>query len=216
MIVRERLSTDVHQELLGRIIRGELSPGLRVRDSELAEELGVSRTPVREALLRLEREGFVTSQKHLGFSVKTLQQSEICELYPLVRILECAALDMAPLPSQAQFRRLGELGSALKEKCEDPLRRIELDSAWHGTIVENSGNRQLGRILAELKRLLMRYEYAFMRDDSLVSESALEHEAIADSLARGDKARASSLLAAHWDRCTAATLADFVARSCAS
>ena len=216
MIVRERLSADVHQELQHRIIRGQLSPGLRIKDSELAEELGVSRTPIREALLRLEREGFVTSQKHLGFSVKELKESEICEIYPLISILECAALEMAPPPSPAKLARLRELGAALKEEGGDPLRRIEIDSAWHEAIVEGSGNQQLTRVLAELKRLLSRYEYAFMDNEGLVSESIREHEAIAEALARGDKACASSLLSAHWERCTAATLADFLQRRCQS
>jgi len=72
MITRERLSADVHEELLGQIVRGLFAPGQRLKDTELAERLGVSRTPVREALLRLEREGFISSQKHLGFSVKEL------------------------------------------------------------------------------------------------------------------------------------------------
>ena len=70
MIVRERMSVDIHQEILRDIIKGHYAPGQRLRDAELAESLGVSRTPVREALLRLEREGFISAQKHLGFSVK--------------------------------------------------------------------------------------------------------------------------------------------------
>jgi DNA-binding GntR family transcriptional regulator len=210
MIVRERLSADVHQDLLKRIIRGDIPPGRKIRDSELAEELGVSRTPVREALLRLEREGFITAQKHFGFSVKKLQESEIHEVYPLVRILECAALEMAPLPSPAKLRQLGALARSLKQEGDDPLRRIEIDSAWHEAIVEGAGNQKLVRLLSELKRILLRYEYAFMRDDSLVSESVVEHEAIAEALSRGEKEAAVRLLAAHWERCTAETLADFV------
>jgi DNA-binding GntR family transcriptional regulator len=93
MISRERLSADVHQELLGQIVRGLFAPGQKLKDTELAEQLGVSRTPVREALLRLEREGFLSAQKHLGFSIKGLQESEILEVYPLVKLLECSALD---------------------------------------------------------------------------------------------------------------------------
>ncbi len=140
MITRERLSADVHQELLNRIIRGEIAPGQRLRDSELAEELGVSRTPIREALLRLEREGFIVSQKHLGFTVKRLQESEIHEVYPLISILECAALDSAPLPGSAKIKELKELERSLKLEGSDPLRRIELDSCWHEALVEGSGN----------------------------------------------------------------------------
>jgi DNA-binding GntR family transcriptional regulator len=206
MITRERLSTDVHQEVLNRIIRGEIAPGKRLKDAELAEDLGVSRTPIREALLRLEREGFLSSQKHLGFSVKRLQESEIHEVYPLVRLLECSALDSAPLPCVDKIKKLTDLGFSLKLEGSDPLRRIELDSSWHEALIEDNGNRHLMRVLFDLKRLLLRYEYAFMRDDALVSESVEEHNAILSSMERGDRREAVRLLGAHWDRCTKATL----------
>ena len=197
--------------MLNRIIRGEIAPGKRLRDSDLAEELGVSRTPIREALLRLEREGFIVAQKHLGFSVKRLQESEIHEVYPLIRLLECAALEAAPLPCPSKIRELNEAGRALKLEGADPLRRIELDSAWHEILVEGSGNQHLRRILSDLKRILLRYEYAFMRDENLVSESVAEHAAIALSLKQGDRAEAVRRLGAHWDRCTQVTLKDFLA-----
>ena len=206
MITRERLSADVHQELLNQIIRGDIAPGSRLKDAELAEELGVSRTPIREALLRLEREGFISSQKHLGFSVKRLLESEIHEVYPLVSLLECCALDSSPLPRADKIKKLADLGSSLKDEGSDPLRRIELDSAWHEALIEDSGNRHLMRVLSDLKRLVSRYEYAFMRDDALVSESVAEHDAIARSVERGDRRAAVRLLGAHWERCTEATL----------
>lgn len=209
MITRERLSADVHEELLGQIVKGLFAPGQRLKDTELAERLGVSRTPVREALLRLEREGFISSQKHLGFSVKELQESEILEVYPLVRLLECSALDSAALPCAAKIKKLNEIAQALEEEGSDPLRRIELDSAWHEALIEDYGNRHLMRILADLKRILLRYEYAFMQDDELVAESAAEHDAIALSLKDGDRRKAVRLLAAHWKRCSEATLSDF-------
>jgi len=211
MITRQRLSSDVHQEVLNRIIRGEIAPGARLKDSELAEELGVSRTPIREALLRLEREGFLTSQKHLGFSVKRLMELEIREVYPLIRLLECSALEASPRPSPEKLRELQEIGLAMKQDQADPLQRIELDSAWHAALLAESGNRHRTRILGDLKRILLRYEYAFMRDDRLVSESFAEHSAILQALERGDCHEALALLAAHWERCSAATLADFLA-----
>lgn len=216
MITRERLSADVHQELLTRIIRGEIESGQRLKDAELAEELGVSRTPIREALLRLEREGFISSQKHLGFSVKRLQESEIREVYPLVRLLECSALESSPLPCGDRIAELKELGTSLKLEGSDPLRRIELDSAWHKTLIEEGGNQHLLRILSDLKRILLRYEYTFMQDEKLVAESVAEHDAIARAMERGDRQEASRLLGAHWERCAAATLADFLANGAAS
>jgi DNA-binding GntR family transcriptional regulator len=217
MIARERLSADVHHDLIGRIIKGEIAQGQRLKDTELAEELGVSRTPVREALLRLEREGFITSQKHLGFTVKRLQESEIREVYPLVRLLECAALDAVPLPCPGKLGRLQELALALRDEEEaDPFRRIELDSSWHEILVGDSGNQHLLRILAELKRILYRYEYAFMTVDELVSRSAAEHDAIAACLDGQDREEAVRLLKAHWERCAEATLEVFAANGRAS
>lgn len=207
MIVRERLSADVHQELIQRIIKGEFIPGQRLKDTELAEELGVSRTPVREALLRLEREGFISSQKHLGFAVKRMQESEIQEVYPLVRLLECSALDAVPLPCPDKLSRLEELTSELKREEGDALGRIELDSFWHERLLEGSGNQHLFRILGDLKRILFRYEYSFMGDDDLVATSIAEHEAIAARLGSGERSEAVRLLREHWDRSRKATLA---------
>jgi DNA-binding GntR family transcriptional regulator len=211
MISRERLSSDVHQELLREIIQGRFSPGQRLKDAELAESLGVSRTPIREALLRLEREGFICAQQHMGFSVKELQESEIREVYPLVRLLECAALDESSGPVPDCLERLEALGRCIVEEGSDPLRRIELDSSWHEALIEGEANGHLKRILTELKRILFRYEYAFMQDDRLVSESAAEHARILAALRRSDRTRAVELLGAHWVRCAEATLADFLA-----
>ena len=211
MIARARLSSDVHQEVLNRIIRGEIAPGQRLKDTELAEELGVSRTPIREALLRLEREGFLSSQKHLGFSVKRLLELEIREVYPLVGLLECSALEAAPKPCPEKLRELRDIGIAMKQEGPDPMRRIELDSAWHEALLADSGNRHRLRILRDLKQLLLRYEYAFMRDEELVLESVAEHNAIALALEQGECRQALKLLGAHWERCSAATLADFLA-----
>jgi len=206
MVSRQRFSTDVHQELLVRIIRGEFVPGQRIRDTELAVELGVSRTPVREALLRLEREGFVSGQKHLGFSIKGLCESEIQEIYPLVQLLECSALDSIPIPCASRFDELEKLCPPPESLNADPLGRIELDSAWHRLLIEDNGNQHLLRVLADLKAILFRYEYAFMQKDELVVESLAEHRRIAQALSAGGRQKAASLLGEHWERCTRATL----------
>ncbi len=211
-INRQRLSSDVHKELLADIIKGEFAPGQRLKDSELAERLGVSRTPVREALLRLEREGFITAQKHLGFSVKHLRESEIREVYPLVSLLECHALKNAPLPSPEKIAALRGIGRSIREESDDPLARIELDSSWHKALVEETGNQHLLRVLAELKRIVFRYEYAFMQVAEFVNESLMEHEGVVAALEQGDRRKAVRLLGEHWERCTESTLSDFLAR----
>ncbi len=206
------LRADVHKELLGLILQGALPPGQRLRDTALAQQFGVSRTPVREALLRLEREGFISSQLHQGFSVKPLIESEIREVYPLVALLECSALEEIPDPSAKKIEQLHQLSEAMRQKGSDPLRRIERDEAWHRTLIAESGNQHLFRILDDLKRILFRYEFAFMQVTPWVKESLSEHRAIATHLDRGKRREAIRLLEAHWNRTMKSILSTFFAQ----
>lgn len=215
-ISRKPLRADVHKELLGLILQGALTPGQRLRDTELAQSLGVSRTPIREALLRLEREGFISSQLHQGFSVKPLSESEIRDVYPLVGLLECSALDEIPDPCPAKIQQLTELSEAMQQEGSDALRRIELDEAWHRALVAESGNQHLTRILDDLKRILFRYEYAFMQVSQWVTASTEEHRAIVDSLERGKRREAVRLLDTHWDRTMKAILSTVFAHGSTS
>lgn len=208
-ITRKPLRADVHKELLGLILQGTLTPGQRLRDTQFAQQLGVSRTPIREALLRLEREGFITSQLHQGFSVKPLIESEIREVYPLVGLLECSALDEISVPSAKKIEQLNQLSQAMQQEGSDALRRIELDEAWHKALVVESGNQHLTRILDDLKRILFRYEYAFMQVSQWVTESTQEHGAIVAALACGKRREAVRLLDTHWDRTMKAILSTF-------
>lgn len=208
-IARKPLRADVHKEILELILQGKVMPGQKLKDTELAQQLGVSRTPVREALLRLEREGFISSQLHQGFSVKPLSEAEIRDVYPLVGLLECSALNEIPDPSQPKLKRLAELSRAMHQEGSDPLRRIELDEAWHRALVAECGNQHLARILDDLKRILFRYEYAFMQVSQWVSASTEEHLAIAAALERGKRRDAVRLLDTHWDRTMKAILSTF-------
>jgi DNA-binding GntR family transcriptional regulator len=208
-ISRNPLRADVHKELLGLILQGTLTPGQRLRDTELAQQLGVSRTPIREALLRLEREGFISAQLHQGFSVKPLSESEIRDVYPLVSLLECSALNGIPSPTPRKLEQLEQLSRAMQDETPDALRRIELDEAWHRTLIAESGNQHLSRILDDLKHILFRYEYTFMQVSQWVTESLGEHRAIAASLEQGRRREAVRLLDAHWDRSMKSILSTF-------
>jgi DNA-binding GntR family transcriptional regulator len=211
-IFRKPLRADVHEELLGLILQGTLTPGQRLRDTDLAQRFGVSRTPVREALLRLEREGFVASRLHRGFSVKPLCESEIREVYPLVGLLECSALEAIREVSPEKLALLDEISRSMRRESSDPLRRIGLDQTWHRVLVAEAGNQHLFRILDDLKRILLRYEYSFMRVSRWVAESLTEHRAIAVSLERGQRRQAARLLRDHWDRTQRSILTTFFAK----
>src|SRR5208283_3310278 len=124
-IARKPLRIDVHRELQDLILRGALGPGQRISDTELAAQIGVSRTPVREALLRLEREGFILSSQHQGFTVKPLSTKEIRGIYPMVGLLECFGLQSIPPLSAKKVEQLNRISTAMEKEVAKPLRRIQ-------------------------------------------------------------------------------------------
>ena len=211
-ILRQRLSTEIHQELAERIIKGDFPSGFKLKDSEIAEQLNVSRTPVREALLQLEHEGFISSRQHQGFSVKHMNKNEISDIYPLVCLLEKYAFEKIPDHNPLWITSMKNQADKLKDEAFDPLGRIKLDSEWHSRLLEYSGNSHLVRIISELKSIVFRYEYIFMQVPEYIEKSVSEHAAIITALENGDHALAEKKLEEHWNRSAQDTLNVFNAR----
>jgi DNA-binding GntR family transcriptional regulator len=197
-IERAPLREQVHGEVVRRILRDELRPGERLSDAALAGELGMSRTPVREALVQLEQEGFLESEPRRGFFVKPLSAREAGEAYPLAAALEVLALRLGPPHPAATLALLSRLNRELAAAGGDPVRRVDLDFAWHAALVKGCGNQLLLAALASLRGTVQRYELAHAQHARVVDSPARAHEAILAALAerRGRDARA--LLEAHW------------------
>jgi DNA-binding GntR family transcriptional regulator len=197
-IVRKPLREDVQAVLRGRILAGVFPPGGRLQDVQLAMELGVSRTPVREALLRLATEGLVESDPNRGFFVAPLSRREILETYPIVWTLERLALQSCGPPSRGQTQTLRQLNAEMAVVSTEPARRQELDVRWHQTLVEPCGNQRLKDMLTALKQVVRRYESIYMQDPSLVRASTREHTKILKALAKDKTRFAARLLEQHW------------------
>jgi DNA-binding GntR family transcriptional regulator len=208
-IARKPLRIDVHRELQDLILRGALGPGQRISDTELAAQIGVSRTPVREALLRLEREGFILSSQHQGFTVKPLSTKEIRDIYPMVGLLECFGLQSIPPLSAKKVEQLNRISTAMEKEVAKPLRRIQLDDEWHRVLLSDNGNNYLTRILGELKQLILRYEYTFMQVSEWVTVSLNEHAEMIENLKQDERQKAVRILGNHWDRSMEAVLSNF-------
>src|ERR1041384_548116 len=120
------IRADLRRIVLERIVRGELAPGVRIKESRLAEELGTSRTPLREALIHLEQEGFVRSELAHGFSVESLSGREVRETYPILWTLEVLALRSS---GNVIYSLLGELSKINAELANsgEPEARLRLD-----------------------------------------------------------------------------------------
>jgi DNA-binding GntR family transcriptional regulator len=197
-ITRVPLREQVHHAIVGRILREELKPGARISDSALAQELGVSRTPVREALLRLEREGFLEVDVGRGFFVKGLSADEVRDAYPILWTLEVLALRTSPPATRKAVAELDRINAELGRAGDDPERRIDLDIAWHRALLERCGNERLMQMIAALKAVIRRYEYAYMQDSGLIPVSTRTHDEIARAVERGEVEAAVPMLENNW------------------
>ena len=198
IISKKPLREDIHALLRERIVTGDLLPGNRLQDVQLAAELGVSRTPVREALLRLERDGLVESDPNRGFFVAPLSRKEVAEIYPMVWALECLALDSCEPPTPPQIQALRQINAEMAASTADPLHRQELDLRWHQTLLESCANERLKELLAGLKQIVRRYECVYMRDPVRVRRSVRDHAEILEALVKKKRDLARRLLERNW------------------
>ncbi|HEX7051816.1 MAG TPA: GntR family transcriptional regulator [Longimicrobiales bacterium] len=207
IISREPLRTEVRRVLLMRLLSGELEPGSRINESKLAEELGVSRTPLREALIHLEFEGFIESVQGKGFSVAPLRPKTARDLHAFVGLLEGIAMrSLANLTPEQLSRLVDELERINRElavESKDPGRQdletvIQLGDEWHGLLVSACDNEQILEILRLLKQRLYRYTYSFVRQAQRVEITLGWHEEIIEALRRREIDRAIELVHQHW------------------
>lgn len=198
MITRTSLRQEVYDELRDRISFGDFEPGAPLRHTELAEQLSVSPTPIREALLQLSREGLVEAQSGRGFRVRPFDADEIRQKYPVVWTLEGLALRACPPASRDKLARLRELNRELKESEDASRRLLELDTAWHDRLLADTENAVAVTLVGQLKSALRRYEVAYMRESERVAVSTIQHDRIADALEVGDVDAACEWLEENW------------------
>ena len=196
-IDRTPLRDQVYRALVGRILTGEHPPGSRMSDRGLAETLDVSRTPIREALMRMERERLLESDPHRGFFVRDLTVDEVEEIYPVIAILE-GGLVRRSGATRRTIARLRELNGRLERSADDAFARVDLDMLWHETLTHAASNPYADDLLAATKILIRRYEYAYMREAGHVPLSVRMHEDICAALETGDADAAAGLLEDHW------------------
>ena len=182
---RANLSHEIAALLRDQIIDGELEAGQRLNEVHLAEQLGLSRTPLREALTRLDGEGFVEQAPRRGFFVRALDPEEIDSLYGIRAILDPAALALAGLPDVATLDRLEALNVAIGE-AEDPAQVIDLDDQWHLGLLSHCPNLILPDQIGQFMRRTRRYEHAYMRQEGHVQVALDEHRRILKALRNQD------------------------------
>jgi DNA-binding GntR family transcriptional regulator len=200
VIPRSPLRDEIYRQVLDRISSGTLAPGTRVKDTYLAAELGVSRTPVREALLRLAREGVLAADMGRGFRVQPLERTEMEEAGAILAALEGMALSLSSDISPEQLARLSDLDRQLDTVRGDPNRCIDLDEEWHRTLLQGCPNARLLAMIRSLWQVPRRYMRAFLRDAGRVTLSTQHHARIVEALRRNDRPAALQRFNHHWQR----------------
>jgi DNA-binding GntR family transcriptional regulator len=192
-------TTLLYQQVREKIVSGEIKPGAILTEAELAHEYGVSRTPVREALVLLGHEGFVESMPRIGHMVATFTVQDVLETFHLRSILEAEAAGLAAEriteEGIAALLKNSNQESELSERAhEDGFyeRANELNMEFHQVIARASGNRRLAdlikRMMEDMRRML-----AF--DPRFVEPR--QHEEIIEALKQGDRAKAEQAMTRH-------------------
>jgi DNA-binding GntR family transcriptional regulator len=179
------VSHAVETEVRRLIIDGAFEEGDRLNEVHLAARLGVSRTPVREALNRLVAEGALDARPRIGYSVKPLTEAEFTQLYDIRPILDPAALRLAGIPSRARLDELEKLNRKL-DRTRDPEIVIALDDEWHLSLLADCPNRILVGFIENVMLRTRRYEIALMREASGPLGASRGHDDILKSLRAGD------------------------------
>jgi DNA-binding GntR family transcriptional regulator len=198
MEVPQRIGEAVTAELRRMIVDGRLEPGGRINEVHLAEQLRVSRTPLREALAKLEQEGALISVARVGHFVRPLTLKELDDIYPIRAVLDPEALRLAGVPSSERLSRLRQINARMEAE-RDPDTIIGLDDDWHRELIAECPNQALLELIEQLIRRTHRYELLLMRERGNVGKALNHHSEIIAALERSDLPAACALLRANME-----------------
>jgi DNA-binding GntR family transcriptional regulator len=199
------LAKMVRDEILAGILEGDLAPGSRINEPAVAERLGVSRVPVREALRELESSGLVVARKNVGVFVRKLVAREVADLYELRAVLDghagARAAALADVPRRALLKILESATVAMRKAARggDVPAYYAENLRFHWAIVESAGNEKLSDAYRGIVQQLHLWRMKNLNQPAGMPASIAEHGEIAAAIRDADAARAGRLLAAHVD-----------------
>lgn len=202
MIQHRSLAEEVYQRLLRQILDGKLPVGSRMREEKLCAELGVSRTPLREALIKLVREDILEQQPRRGCVVRQLPAAEIAELLECRRMVECQIL--REWPERLDRKRLTALRDRLDGVAEQDSREfrsmvLAADEGLHELILAACPNRFMTEHLRRLQLLSRPYRVLRCAEDEDLAAIKAERRQVITAILDGDFESAERGLAAHFE-----------------
>jgi DNA-binding GntR family transcriptional regulator len=197
---RTSLRETIAERLRGAIITGEMRPGQVYSAAALALELGVSATPVREAMLTLAQEGMVEVARNKGFRVIELTDADLDQITYIRRLIEVPAVaEIAAGPRHAEAAELRPEAEAIARAAEasDLNEYLRADREFHLGLLELSGNEILVQIVGDLRSRARLYGLRSLTESGTLSASAAEHGQILDLVIQGDDEGARALMDRH-------------------
>jgi DNA-binding GntR family transcriptional regulator len=190
---RPNISDELANVIREMVVDGALPAGSRINEVHLARELGVSRTPLREAIAGLVREDTLMAVPRVGAFVKPLSLEEF-EQISIRPLLDPEALRLSGLPSPRRIDRLERLNARMRAAAGNRDTVIALDDEWHLLLVENCPNKVLLGLIQDFMRRTRRYELALMRERQQVEVATDTHAEIIAALRRADLKAAVEIL----------------------
>ena len=187
----------VYEEIKRQILTGEIEPGARIMEVETSESLGVSRTPVRDAVKKLEREGLVVIEPRRGTYASRITASELIEILDVREHLEGLAVLYATEkmrnPQKEKLKAISDkyVASVAEKKIN---KMVRYDTEFHKTIIDASDNRTLISLIEQLDERMMRFRYAYFDNTRRAEMIPPEHQRILDAVMDG-KAKEAELAA---------------------
>jgi len=192
---------DAYARLRDEIRQGHLKPGARLTETEVAERLNISRTPVREAIRRLEADGLVDHLPRAGAVVRQLSYSEIMELYEMRTVLEGTAARLAArAASDMELQELRDITADMEKTVDDAARIAVLNRQFHARLLDASRNRFLERSMAAIENAMLIIGPTSMGSEGRAKEAVEEHKALVQCLFDRDGGSAEAVMRAHMER----------------
>ena len=190
----------VYEELRMLIMTGQIKPGTRMMEIDLAESMGVSRTPVREAIRQLEKDNLVTIEPRRGAYVSDISAVDLEDMLIVREPLEGLATYLA---TQRMTDEQIEVIKGVNEEYEAALRdkdkekMIQSDTHFHNLITQGSGNEYLINILLDLQEQVLRFRYIYFKSTKRAEEVVNEHRSILEALENRDAEAARAFCKEH-------------------
>lgn len=192
----------VFNTLRQAILTGELKPGERLMEIHLANRLGVSRTPIREAIRKLELEGLVTMIPRRGAEVAQITEKSMNDVLEVRRSMDALCVELAcDRISQQELSELEKACDAFAEAVttKDIRKIAQADVALHDIIVQATGNRRLVQLINNLSEQMYRYRFEYLKDTSRHQSLIIEHRMIYEGIRKKNKEEATSAAKLHID-----------------